>query len=1093
MPQTQNLQPHLFVSDAKFCVPSGHSSILPRTRLFNEVKARTTTDKDIVVIEGQAGQGKTVLATQLLEQLDLPSLWYQVAHEDADPVYLLRALYTGLVRIFTDFHSPVMAQMITAGEVSRDNLKHLATVLAGDLAASVTQRICIVIDDLHLLNEHLPSLELLTVFIQATRSQVKYICTSRHETPAVLHSREKSGGTVRISNDLLKLDRTEIAQLFNGYLEIPVDHYTVNQLEQLTQGWLAALLVLGERMRTRPLNELRSTMSAQGMVGTDDFSHYFQKQIFPTMSSHLLQGMLKLSLLETIDLPLANKLTGNPNIGTELDGLVSKNLFVRRLDKEGGTFILHGLLRNVLLDHLRQTRPEAEIKIALQLAGAYSLEINQPLQAIRYFLQASEFPTAEKIMSQVGLGLLAVNQTATLADLLLQIPAEEVRKSPWFNLFSGVLGLIRDPAASYVHYETARQLFVAQGHVAGEMVVLAQLIHFYLYVDGRHNLGRQHLHRLEELFRNGREQLTELAQMRFANAIAGGYCFFEFNAAKIDLYSDLAMNYARNLDLPNYLASVRVVNCYRHSFFGNWPAFQKEMEQSLPLLGSPRVGLEHKLGLIMAQISVLIMMGDFANYQRKKSWLLEAVGKDVASLSVIAPFLTIYDANMLIAQGKQREADGLIQTALRDEGPGRIPHQRSQLLHFAALLAALDGKPEQARAAAAESRRLRLEVGPGRFDALNQIFLGATHALMEDFEVAEEYLSAALETVESLREEHLIASVSFLQAYVYLRSGREDQARADLAKGLAQMKAHSYQFFFGWVPRIMTPLLQYAVDQAIKTDTAKALAKSRLAVVLSPGQPAFPLLQFRVSGEFAVLLGEQKVAGISDFSTIQRQCLALLVSATGQNLTQEQLQTALWPDSSTEKARSSFDTMLSRLRKTLTELLGPHLVKRYLVLQKGVLGLAHVETDIQIFRTHAAMALDAARKEEYWRAENHFHQAMLAWNGQPFQHLPANELLDHARFELENLYVKTVQVWAKLLAWQGRIKDAIERVTVALSMNPIDHELVKALYQLNVQAGLPAQAAKVLQNYRSSLEREDYLPADIDDIIESLWDADSPS
>lgn len=1089
MPQTQNLQPHLFVNDAKYRVPSDYSRALPRTRLLNEVKGRSTTDNDIVVIEGQAGQGKTVLATQLLDHFQLPSLWYQVTQEDADPVYLLRALYTGLVRNFTDFSSPVMAQMLSSGEVSRDNLQRLTAVLAGDLAASMDQRICMVIDDLHLLGEHPLSLELLTAFIQATRSQVKYICTSRHETPAVLHSREKSNGSLRIPNDLLKMDRTEIAQLFNGCLEIPVDGNDVNQLERLTQGWLAALLVLGERMRTRHLNELCGAVSDQGLARADEFSRYFKEQIFPELPSQLLQGMLKLSLLETIDLPLAHKLTGNRQIGAELGRLVRKNLFVRRLDSSGETFAFHSLLKNVLLEHLHQSRPEVEIKADLQLAGAYYLENHQPLQAIRYFLQAADFSTAEQIMSQVGLGLLAVNQTATLADLLARIPVGEIKKSPWFNLFSGVLGLNRDPAASYVHYETARQLFAVQGPAAGEMAVLAQLIHFHLYVDGRHNLGRQHLHRLEELFLKNREQLNAIALMRFANAIAGGYCFFEFNAAKIDFYSDLTMNYARDLDLPNYLASARVVNCYQHSFFGNWQAFQKEMEQSLPLLGSPRVGLEHKLGLTMAQISVLIMMGDFANYQRKKSWLLEAVGKDVASLSVIAPFLTIYDANMLIAQGKQREAGDLINAALRDQGPGRIPHQRSQILHFAALLAALAGKPEEALAAATESRQLRLEVGPGRFDALNQIILGATHALMEQFDIAEEYLSAALETVETLREEHLLAAVSFHRAYVYLCRGQNRQARADLAKGLAQMKAHSYQFFFGWVPRIMTSLLQFAVDHEIETDTAKTLAKSRLYLGLSPGQPAVPLLQFRVSGEFAVLLGEQRLAGITDFSTIQRQCLALLVCTPGQCLAQEQLQTALWPDSSPEKARSSFDTMLSRLRKTLSELLGPHPVKHYLTLQKGLLGLTHVETDIQVFRVHAARALDAARKEEYWRAENHFHQAMLAWNGQPFAHLPANELIDHARFELENLYLKTVQIWAKLLAGQGRVKDAIELVAAALSLNPTDHDLVKALYQLNVQASLPTQAAKVLQNYRASLEREDYLPADIDEIIESLWQA----
>jgi len=948
-----------------------------------------------------------------------------------------------------------------------------------------------VVDDLHLLEEYPRSLALLKSFMQATQPQVKFLCASRHEAPAAWKNGSHFNPNLCVPNDALRLNRTEIAQLFNEYLGVAVAHDEINHLEQLSQGWLAALLLMGERMRTLKRNDPRAALPPKVLSGFEEIFQYFSEETFPAFAPHLTGNLLKLALLDTIDLPLAETLTGDRQIGTELERLVSKNLFVRPLDKQGRTFIFHSLLRDALLSKAQQQLSGAEIKAVLQQAGTYYLRENQPLRAIRAFLQAGDFATAEQVMSKVGMGLLAVNQTTTLSDLLAQIPAVEIAAKPWFNLFDGVLGLNRDPRASYSRYETARRLFVAQRNETGEMLTLAQLIHFHLYVDGRHNWGRLHLFRLEELFRKNRDHLDPIALMRFANAIAGGYCFFEYNAEKSDFYSNLAMEYARNFDLPNYLATARAVHCYRYSFFGNWRAFHDEMERALPLLANPRVSLEHKLALIMAQLSVLIMTGDFANYQRKKAWLLEAVGKNLASLSVVAPFLAIYDANMLIAQGKHLEAKDLLNNALNENGPGNSPHQCSQFLHFSALLAALDGNVAAAQEAAEESRRLRLEVGPGRFDALNLIILGAAQALIENFNAAEEHLTRALETVKTLREEHLTASAYFNRAYVWLRTDKQKQLKQDLTAALLQMKTHGYQYFFGWVPEIMVPLLQTAIDQGIEADYARKLAKSRLGLFLSANEPALPLLRFRVGGVFGVFEGDRQIASLDDFSAIQRQCTALLISAPGQCLSQEQLQTALWPDSPAEKARANFDTMLLRLRKSMALLLGPGPVKNYLVLQKGVLRLEHADIDIQTFREHAQLGLVAARKEEFWRAENHFHLAMAAWNGRPFEHFSAHETIDQVRFELESLFQKVSEVWARLLAVAGRLEDAVSTVENALKLNPTEHVLVKSLYQLNARAGHPSRAAKVIQNYRDSLHREDYLPAEIDEIIATLWNPDS--
>ncbi len=81
-----------------------------------------------------------------------------------------------------------------------------------------------------------------------------------------------------------------------------------------------------------------------------------------------------------------------------------------------------------------------------------------------------------------------------------------------------------------------------------------------------------------------------------------------------------------------------------------------------------------------------------------------------------------------------------------------------------------------------------------------------------------------------------------------------------------------------------------------------------------------------------------------DFTPFQRELLGLLITAKGQRIPQEKIQLELWPESSPENARKSFDTLLTRLRK----LIAPHLpvpVKNYLYLQKGILCLTNYEID----------------------------------------------------------------------------------------------------------------------------------------------------
>jgi DNA-binding SARP family transcriptional activator len=618
------------------------------------------------------------------------------------------------------------------------------------------------------------------------------------------------------------------------------------------------------------------------------------------------------------------------------------------------------------------------------------------------------------------------------------------------------------------------------------MIALSQMIHFHIYVDGQHNKGRDVHSALEALYSTHRNMCDAVSQMRFSSAISAGYCFFSFDVGKIDVYSLEAMLLAKDLDLPNYLAAIKLTDCYRYAYVGDWNNCEQVIADLLPFLESPRVVTENKLGIMMVQASVLVMQGDFVNYQHKKYWLLDASGSDV-SLSVIPQFLAIYDIVMHIAHEKYAWARTSVRKGLEAWGPGCTPHLQSQLWQYKALLEAIGGNRDAALSAARESRRQRLVVGSGRYDAINLLVLGIVYLLLDDFDGADKHFDCAHTTIITLGDEHLLASLRMNRAYMYLLCGQKEKARFELVNALAQMKKNGYLFFFGWVPVVMKTVLSAAVKFGIEVEFVRRLGRERMGLTWDINGVVQPILFARVMGEFSLHIDRKKIIHESDLSPLQRSMIALILISPGYYLPQQEVQEALWPDAAPEKSRSSFDTLLSRMRKTLNARLSHSLERNYLQLQKGLLKLEHTDCDLHRFRCLANQALDASQKGQRWRAENFCYRAMQVWQGMPFSMLAVREYVESTRIDIERLYLKIVKMWSSILSDYQRPYEAIELLEQALEVVPIDQDLVKKLYHLYVLTKKPIQAARTVEHYRHALQRDGFAIYDIEDALDCLW------
>ncbi|MBW2450918.1 MAG: response regulator [Deltaproteobacteria bacterium] len=260
-----------------------------------------------------------------------------------------------------------------------------------------------------------------------------------------------------------------------------------------------------------------------------------------------------------------------------------------------------------------------------------------------------------------------------------------------------------------------------------------------------------------------------------------------------------------------------------------------------------------------------------------------------------------------------------------------------------------------------------------------------------------------------------------------------------------------------------------------------------------PDQAAPKLLQIKSLGYCSLCCGDKTIPWGVAFSSHQRQLLAMLISSPDGRIAQQEVQLELWPNSSTSKARSSFDSLLLRVRKTLDEGLAPFDSKQYLVVRRGILCLENYRVDALDFKRLARKGLQEASFRKLWQAELSFSSAFSLWQG-PF--LPADFGSEKTIFmqdELEQLLIEASKVFACILAEGQRFQEATKILRLAQRYNPSDDALVRLLYQLATAMGLPSAARRVLDNYRTYLVHENYPKIEIDEILTEIPQSPQPT
>ncbi len=1079
---------HYAIPSNKFYPPHiDDEQSLFRNTLITEKLPQKSTATNIVVIEAQAGQGKTTLAYQYITHHALPHIWYQIGREDSDPVLLLSALLSSCMKKYPDFQSPQLATILKEGEIGPLDLTRCANILLNDLDQFLLDDLLVVFDDLHLIEDATLTTSLLSYLLDTSPPKLRFILTSRHPLNIKCKALRNRANTSYLTTEDLALNSLEIENLFNNIFHWSINLGEAEKIQKITNGWVMGIILAAHpktgKSGIKSGNKILKNFS--NLLSHNDMLEYFQEEIFTHIPEKLHQPFLKLSFLDEIDVELSALITDITDIEKTLSELARENLFIYKLDDTHKVFRFHHLYQEFLQQRARKELHASEIDSIYEKAAAYHLEHNMIVKALTCFCQGKNFLMMDRLMKKEGLRLLAQNRTVTLLGLLGTIPEKILTQYGWLTLFSGILAMDFTPDKTLPLFELAKKKFTETDEEIGKLLAIGQIMYFHFVISGRYNTGAKLLPRAEELFNNTKDSLPTNGKIWISRNLAAGFCFFSSQMDKAREYIQLAKKLATEHNIRNFIASTRFVLGYIELLSGNRTSCQQEAEISYSLLNDPLVGISNKLTLRVMHLADLSMHGDFQNFFRQQHLLQKSIDQQIIKQTIAAPYLYVWGCSCLVSMGKPQEALDLIKQGFDISGTARTEHMQSQLLQWQAYTLAILGENEKAITAIYESLQLRDTAGGPFYKSFNFIIAGSVFTRLEEYQDAEKNLQKGLAISKIIPSPYLQACGLLHMSYYHFQTRQEKEGFLTLEEGLGIMRDNKYSHFWSWDPGMMGHLLALGIKHNIEKDFCIQLASQRLQVNIDQKGNIIPLLQFTLLEDFSVRYNGKKLLQLDDITPFQREILGLLLFAKGNKFSQEKIQLILWPDSPPQKARKKFDTLLGRLRKSLsTHLSLP--IKNYIVMQKGILSLSNIQTDIQQFLEAGEKALYHSKRNELWQAGNYFNRALSLWKG----NLPTNIFTSDPVYSYENNLVHNYSVisikWGEILAQIGQLDEAISVIEKLLQTNGLDENGILLLCRLYGRANQPLKIRATLERYKHALRQIEYSNEEAEEIISGI-------
>jgi len=1093
-PGCSAMQPSVHISKI---IPPHPPQILLRPRLIKALQQHQ--EKKLILILGQAAQGKSTLAASYVAGSPTPSAWINLGPEDTDAVSLYHLLGHALLRVLPEVNlsSTLKYPALALGPRETGNLyRDWLHVLLGGITTSVR----IILDGLDRLAFESTALDLVQVLLAELPANVRLMILSREMPLLPLQGLSERHELFIMTNADLAFTLEETTNYFHNIRHFHISSELIGRIHQLTEGWIGGLVLFCDSLDWVPENQ-RERYVSQELAGKFIWNifQYFGEKILALLPREVQEFLIKSSILDVVEPDFVEEAMGLANPQAILDGLVQRNLFIQAIyDKKGGwSYKYHPLFKEFLQGKFQTLMVREQQMTSYYQAASLSERRADLENAVRFYLRAQAYPEAARAVEKAGGELVKMGKIAELAQWLTALPQDLVQHNPWLLFYLFITKRFTGAQDATAILERALALFEEKGEMRGRLLALAHLLEASV-IGGRPTMP------LVALIEQGEELLAAagaeafpferavlLFQLGFAHFMRSG------NPYKGYLACQNAYLLAESLGDVSLQFNALLLSYASLTWMGEFAEASKlsqkvdELLAAYPYPGPRALHLLH-LGILhlrRGDLEQAATMIDKAQELTEKHGLINLT-RWVLLQNLVLKFL----------KGNYREAEALGRHLL-----DRTRAMDNKFIHgmAAAVLATsfyFEGDYRQARQMVDYAQDiLASEEGLGMLHLkAGRITCNLISYHFRDRDPDEQELHDLLGYFTSMSMPYYEAATHLTLALINRQKGQNRDAALHVTRGLRLAKDKGYCHSLDLTRNDMLNVCLLALEleavdvwdsvTEILTTCLADLAVPALTSLISHGnrtvadkaweirqaihRAALPHLRLQTLGGFRLWRGETPVEE-KEWEGHQPQLLLKAIVAHGpQGVPKDVLMEDLWPEASPHLSEKNFKVNLHRLRRTLEPVIDKTLGFSYVHLRASLVSLDPelCQVDAYQFMALCQQGEKAEQAGDLKGARALFQQAVALYEGDFLSEELYHPWVETRREELRDRYLHILSHLAKLHEDRGSLVKATDCYAKIVQVDPLAEGACRRLMQLYAQRGLRNAALRVYEECRKSLQ-----------------------
>lgn len=1092
--------------------PPKLSRVLYRDRLIKTMESYR--GRKVILILGQAAQGKSTLAASYCQKCERKSAWINLTEEESNPVNLFRLIVHSVQNALKKDDFSDLLKYVSADLGPREQ-PPLFRRWANLLVQGVSARVQIVLDGLERLSPDSPSFDLLGKLLEEGDSKVRFLLLSRKEPPLNIQKLYMKQEAAIIDNEQLAFTMEETEAFFNETCKVSLPLSQTKRIYAMIEGWIGGLLIFSEALKRCP-EEVREKFLSEVIIGEikQKAFQYLGEEIFSSLKQDEKDFLIRSSILEVIDPVLVGELLETSIAETILSRMAERNLFTQSLYHPPYRLLFryHQVFRDFLCSRydLKTSREE---KRGLHLKAARIFERNEDYEtALDHYLKARDYGEASKALERIGMNLFAQGRLGDLAQRLRMIPDEFIQKSPWLLLYLCMTKRFTATGENAKNLPKCIRIFEEREDARGQILSFALLLEAFL-------LGGYHPSPVKDLVARAELLLDRIPQDLYAYECA----ILWFQVGHIETLccgnprkGFWCCNKARLIAAHCGDFSLQISAMSREVealvWLGEFEWADEVVSELQNLVGSSFFPELRALYLIVvSELSTL--RGEVRKAREQNLMALETVEKN-GLIFLHFPALAI-QVVISIYSGELEQAANFAKIILDQALFFGNRLFEGVAIFFSAMICYRKGDLPRAKKLASRSARI--------FSSEESLALwhyyGATvlHSLisyrLDENEGLEESLQDAIDCLQNISCYNFLVEAYLLMAFIKKKQGLIESAALHLNTGfrLAEEKKHYHTLLLkredfadacimaielnvyeaaDYVPYLLSTHLSDLADSRLERleaypdrKTASYARKMRKAIYRARLSP----LRIECFGSFRVFKGDQQISDEQWERAQARQLLKALVSRGAWKTSREVLMEDIWPESETRAAENNFKVTLHRLRKTLEPEMKKTYGSSYVHLRDNRLSLDHelCFIDIDDFLDLTSKGKKEEDKENFESALSFYSRAVDLYKGDFLEQDLYAPWAESKREKFQRILTDTLWTMGTILERQGKADEAIGCYGRILEVDPCMEEAYRKMMSLYTKLGMRNAALKTYQKCRNALQNE--LDSEPDEITLEIY------